>query len=62
MVWTVEHSALEPRRPTLNPEDADPPPDETPTAREVLGDMALTIAFFLLLALALHLMVDFFVR
>lgn len=58
MVWTVEHSALEPRRPTLNPEDANPPPDEIPKAREVLGDMALTIAFFLLLALALHLMVD----
>jgi hypothetical protein len=58
MVWTVEHTTPEPRRPTLNPEDANPPPDEIPTAREVLADMALTIAFFLLLALALHLMVD----
>lgn len=58
MVWTVEHTALEPRRPTLNPEDANPPPDEIPKAREVLADMALTIAFFLLLALALHSMVD----
>ncbi|WP_298378970.1 hypothetical protein [Azospirillum sp.] len=62
MVWTVEHSAREPRRPTLNPEDANPPPDETPTAREVLGDMAITIAFFLLLALALHLAIDGFVQ
>lgn len=58
MVWSVEHSALEPRRPTLTLEDADSPPDEIPTAREVLGEMAITIAFFLLLALALHLMVD----
>jgi len=62
MLWKLEHTAFDqrPERPAPSETAREPVPSDGafPTPGEVLGEMAVTIAVFLTIALVMHLLVD----
>lgn len=62
MLWKLEHSVFDRRCERSAPPDTvqEPvPSDEAfPTPGEVFGEMAVTLAVFLTMALVMHLLVD----